>query len=118
MQLRQGQARRIVVKLRPVHNSGQLPLVLEEVVAVEVGGIISRNKLQRPLESYQEEDLTRLREVWGETVEGMKERLDDQIHDLAKKGGKNEDENKERHRKLEQSLIERKNCIMEELNQV
>ena len=117
MQLRQGQARRIVVKLRPVHNSGQLPLVLEEVVAVEVGGIVSRNKLQRPLESYQEEDLTRLREVWGETVEGMKERLDDQIHDLAKKGGKNEEENKERHRKLEQSLIERKNCIMEELNQ-
>ena len=117
MQLRQGQARRIVVKLRPVHNSGQLPLVLEEVVAVEVGGIVSRNKLQRPFESYQEEDLTRLREVWGETVEGMKERLDDQIHDLAKKGGKNEDENKERHRKLEQSLIERKNCIMEELNQ-
>ena len=117
MQLRQGQARRIVVELRPVHNSGQLPLVLEEVVAVEVGGIVSRNKLQRPLESYQEEDLTRLREVWGETVEGMKERLDDQIHDLAKKGGKNEDEKKERHRKLEQSLIERKNCIMEELNQ-
>ena len=117
MQLRQGQARRIVVKLRPVHNSGQLPLMLEEVVAVEVGGIVSRNKLQRPLESYQEEDLTRLREVWGETVEGMKERLDDQIHDLAKKGGKNEDDNKERHRKLEQSLIERKNCIMEELNQ-
>ena len=117
MQLRQGQARRIVVELRPVHNSGQLPLVLEEVVAVEVGGIVSRNKLQRPLESYQEEDLTRLREVWGETVEGMKERLDDQIHDLAKKGGKNEDDNKERHRKLEQSLIERKNCIMEELNQ-
>ena len=117
MQLRQGQARRIVVELRPVHNSGQLPLVLEEVVAVEVGGIVSRNKLQRPLESYQKEDLTRLREVWGETVEGMKERLDDQIHDLAKKGGKNEDENKERHRKLEQSLIERKNCIMEELNQ-
>ena len=117
MQLRQGQARRIVVQLRPVHNSGQLPLVLEEVVAVEVGGIVSRNKLQRPFESYQEEDLTRLREVWGETVEGMKERLDDQIHDLAKKGGKNEDENKERHRKLEQSLIERKNCIMEELNQ-
>lgn len=117
MQLRQGQARRIVVKLRPVHNSGQLPLMLEEVVAVEVGGIVSRNKLQRPLESYQEEDLTRLREVWGETVEGMKERLDDQIHDLAKKGGKNEGKNKERHRKLEQSLIERKNCIMEELNQ-
>ena len=117
MQLRQGQARRIVVKLRPVHNSGQLPLMLEEVVAVEVGGIVSRNKLQRPLESYQEEDLTRLREVWGETVEGMKERLDDQIHDLARDGGKNEDDNKERHRKLEQSLIERKNCIMEELNQ-
>ena len=117
MQLRQGQARRIVVELRPVHNSGQLPLMLEEVVAVEVGGIVSRNKLQRPLDSYQEEDLTRLREVWGETVEGMKERLDDQIHDLARKGGKNEDENKERHRKLEQSLIERKNCIMEELNQ-
>ena len=117
MQLRQGQARRIVVELRPVHNSGQLPLVLEEVVAVEVGGIVSRNKLQRPLESYQEEDLTRLREVWGETVEGMKERLDDQIHDLAKKGGKNEDDDKESHRKLEQSLIERKNCIMEELNQ-
>ena len=117
MQLRQGQARRIVVKLRPVHNSGQLPLMLEEVVAVEVGGIVSRNKLQRPLDSYQEEDLTTLRDVWGETVERMKERLDDQIHDLAKQGEKNGDEEEERHRKLEQSLIERKNCIMEELNQ-
>ena len=117
MQLRQGQARRVVVKLRPVHNSGQLPLMLEEVVAVEVGGIVSRNKLQRPLDSYQEEDLTTLRDVWGETVEVMKERLDDQIHDLAKKNEKNGDEAEERHRKLEQSLLERKNCIMEELNQ-
>ena len=117
VQLRQGQARRLVVKLRPVHNSGQLPLMLEEVVAIEVGGIVSRNKLQRPLDSYQEEDLTTLRDVWGETVEGMKERLDDQIHDLAKKGEKNGGEAEERHRKLEQSLIERKNCIMEELNQ-
>ena len=105
------------MKLRPVHNSGQLPLMLEEVVAVEVGGIVSRNKLQRPLDSYQEEDLTTLRDVWGETVEGMKERLDDQIHDLAKKGEKNGGEAEETHRKLEQSLIERKNCIMEELNQ-
>lgn len=109
LQLRQGQARRLVVRLRPVHNSGHLPLLLEEVVGVEVGGVVSRSRLQRPLDSYQEEDLDNLREVWGQTVEGMKERLDDQIHDLDSRG--------EKERDLEQSLIDRKNCIMEELNQ-
>ena len=109
LQLRQGQARRVVVRLRPVHNSGLLPLMMEEVVGVEVGGVVARNKLQRPLDSYQEEDLTTLRDVWGEAVEGMKERLDDQIHELVGRG--------EKEREMEQALIERKNCIMEELNQ-
>ena len=91
-------------------NSGQLPLVmdLEGVVGLEVGGLVARHKLQRPLDSYQEDDLMTLREVWAESVEGMKESLDAQIHGMAQEG-KNPD--------MEQSLLDRKNCVMEELNQ-
>ena len=58
-QLRQGQQRRIQVKIKPAPNSGNLPLVCESISSIQVGGISTRNKLQRPLNSYQEEDLVR-----------------------------------------------------------
>ncbi len=52
-QLRQGQQRRVCVRVRPVKDSGTLPLVCDAVVAVEMGSVCVRSKLQKPLDSYQ-----------------------------------------------------------------
>ena len=59
MQLRQGQQRRILAKVKPVPNSGNLPIVCESISSIQVGSISGRNKLQKPLNSYQEDDLSR-----------------------------------------------------------
>ena len=56
-QLRQGQQRRIQVKVKPVPNSGNLPIVCENISNIQVGSFTARNKLQKPLSSYQEDDL-------------------------------------------------------------
>ena len=39
--------------------------------------------LQKPLDSYQEEGLSRVREEWSERVRVVKERLDAAIHKVA-----------------------------------
>ncbi len=72
-QLRQGQQRRIVVSVKPVANSGTLPIICESVTNVSVGSPCARSKLQRPLDSYQEEDLNRLRKKWIEALARRKE---------------------------------------------
>ena len=61
LQLRQGQQRRLVVRLKTVPNSGSLPITIEFVSGVFIGSICLRSKLQRPLDSNQEDDLVR----WG-----------------------------------------------------
>uniref|UniRef100_T1G9Z1 Kinesin motor domain-containing protein n=1 Tax=Megaselia scalaris TaxID=36166 RepID=T1G9Z1_MEGSC len=64
-QLRQGQQRRIQVRVKPVQNSGTLPISCQNIVSIAIGSVTVRSKLQRPLDSYQEEDLTILREKWS-----------------------------------------------------
>ena len=59
LQLRQGQQRRIQIKVKPVPNSGNLPIVCESISSIQVGSFTSRNRLQRPLNSYQEDDLSK-----------------------------------------------------------
>ena len=69
LQLRQGQQRRVVVSVRPQSgSSGSLPLICEAVTSVSVGAPCVRSRLQRPLDSYQEEDLNRLRRKWSEAL--------------------------------------------------
>lgn len=85
----QGQQRRVVVKVKPVHNSGTLPIICEAITSVSIGGICSRSKLQKPLDTYQEEDLTLLREKWSEALMKRREYLDSQIQKIINKKGEN-----------------------------
>lgn len=52
-QLRQGQQRRLVVRVAPVIRSGTLPLICQHIGSVAVGAVCIRSRLQRPLDSYQ-----------------------------------------------------------------
>ena len=45
LQLRQGQQRRLVVRLKTVPNSGSLPITIEFVSGVVIGSICLRSKL-------------------------------------------------------------------------
>ena len=50
----QGHSRRLQVCVKPVQNSGTLPLLVEAVLSVSIGCVSARcTKLQRPLDSYQ-----------------------------------------------------------------
>lgn len=50
----QGHSRRLQVCVKPVQNSGTLPLLVEAVLSVSIGCVTARStKLQRPLDSYQ-----------------------------------------------------------------
>lgn len=51
---KQGHSRRLQVCVKPVQNSGTLPLLVEALVSVSIGCVSARStKLQRPLDSYQ-----------------------------------------------------------------
>ncbi|XP_067139830.1 kinesin-like protein KIF13A isoform X3 [Centruroides vittatus] len=112
-QLRQGQQRRVVVRVKPVQNSGTLPIICEAITSVAIGCICVRSKLQKPLDSYQEEDLTLLREKWSEALMRRREYLDDQIQKIINKKTK-ADQDVER----EQSLIDQWVSLTEERNAV
>lgn len=50
----QGHSRRLQVCIKPVQNSGTLPLLVEAILSVSIGCVSARStKLQRPLDSYQ-----------------------------------------------------------------
>ncbi|KAI8438871.1 hypothetical protein MSG28_011210 [Choristoneura fumiferana] len=69
-QLRQGQQRRLAVRVRPALNSGTLPIICQHIVSVEVGSVSVRSRLQKPLDSYQEEDLAVLVPSPGSPIPG------------------------------------------------
>ena len=83
----QGHARRILTRVKPTANSGTLPLICESITSVSVGCICARSKLQKGLDSYQEEDLNLLRERWSEALSRRHEYLDSHIHKLINKQG-------------------------------
>jgi kinesin family protein 13 len=47
-----------------------------------------RSRLQKPLDSYQEEDLAVLREKWSDALMRRRQYLDQQIQRLINKQGK------------------------------
>ena len=59
VQLRHGHQRRLVARLSAVPNSGNLPLNIHSVVSVSAGSLVARSKFQRPLNSFQDEGLSR-----------------------------------------------------------
>ncbi|KAL3290384.1 hypothetical protein HHI36_023724 [Cryptolaemus montrouzieri] len=112
-QLRQGQQRRIQVRVKPVQNSGTLPIICQQIMKIEVGSVIVRNRLQKQLDSYQEEDLTSLREKWSEALLRRKEYLNQQINKLLEKPEKSEQD-----LEREQSLMDQWVNLTEERNAV
>jgi kinesin family protein 13 len=110
-QLRQGQQRRIAVRVVPVQDSGTLPVICESIKSLTIGCVSVRSKLQKPLDSYQEEDLTTLREKWSDALSRRREYLDDQIKRLINKPNKSKEDNER-----EQSLIDQWVSLTDERN--
>ncbi|KAK2583279.1 hypothetical protein KPH14_009285 [Odynerus spinipes] len=112
-QLRQGQQRRIQVRVKPVQNSGTLPIICQSILSVAVGSVSARNRLQIPLDSYQDEDLSILREKWSDALMRRRQYLDQQIQKLINKQDKTEQDIER-----EQSLIDQWVSLTEERNAV
>lgn len=51
------------------------------------GGVVARSKLQRGLDSYQEEDLNTLRQRWSKALDKRKDYLDIQLQKIVNKTG-------------------------------
>ncbi|XP_034553277.1 kinesin-like protein KIF13A isoform X3 [Notolabrus celidotus] len=125
-QLRQGHSRRLQVCVKPVQNSGTLPLLVEAVLSVSIGCVSARStKLQRPLDSYQrevdedmdsyqEEDLNCVRERWSEALIKRREYLDEQIKKIINKREKSEEDIEREARLVEQwvGLTEERNAVL------
>ncbi|XP_075976205.1 kinesin heavy chain 73 isoform X4 [Anticarsia gemmatalis] len=114
-QLRQGQQRRIAVRVRPAHNSGTLPLVCQQILSVEVGSVSVRSRLQMPLDSYQDEDLAVLRERWSDALFRRRQHLHAQLQKLVNMSPSMKSE---RDMEREQSLVEQWVSLTEERNAV
>ncbi|XP_069985793.1 kinesin-like protein KIF13A isoform X3 [Penaeus vannamei] len=112
-QLRQGQQRRVVCRVKPVSNSGTLPLICEAITSINIGSVCGRLRCQRQLDSYTEEDLNILRERWSEALKRRRMYLDQQIQKIINKGDKNEHDVER-----EQSLVDQWVTLTEERNAV
>ncbi|XP_068426812.1 kinesin-like protein KIF13A isoform X7 [Clinocottus analis] len=114
-QLRQGHSRRLQVCVKPVQNSGTLPLLVEALMSVSIGCVSARStKLQRPLDSYQEEDLNCVRERWSEALIKRREYLDEQIKKIINRQEKSEEDIEREARLVEQwvGLTEERNAVL------
>uniref|UniRef100_A0A8C9AU74 Kinesin family member 13A n=1 Tax=Prolemur simus TaxID=1328070 RepID=A0A8C9AU74_PROSS len=114
-QLRQGHSRRVQVTVKPVQHSGTLPLMVEAISSVSIGCITARStKLQRGLDSYQEEDLNCVRERWSDALIKRREYLDEQIKKVSNKKEKTEDDVEREARLVEQwvGLTEERNAVL------
>ncbi|XP_063219921.1 kinesin-like protein KIF13A isoform X3 [Bacillus rossius redtenbacheri] len=112
-QLRQGQQRRIQVRVKPVQKSGTLPIICQSIVSIAVGSVSVRSRLQKPLDSYQEEDLAVLRDKWSDALMRRRQYLDQQIQRLITKQDKTEQD-----LEREQSLVDQWVSLTEERNAV
>ncbi|XP_057643243.1 kinesin-like protein KIF13A isoform X2 [Chionomys nivalis] len=114
-QLRQGHSRRVQVTVKPVQHSGTLPLMVEAILSVSIGCVTARStKLQRGLDSYQEEDLNCVRERWSDALIKRREYLDEQIKKVSNKKEKSEDDMEREARLVEQwvGLTEERNAVL------
>ncbi|XP_021071736.1 kinesin-like protein KIF13A isoform X7 [Mus pahari] len=114
-QLRQGHSRRVQVTVKPVQHSGTLPLMVEAILSVSIGCVTARStKLQRGLDSYQEEDLNCVRERWSDALIKRREYLDEQIKKVSNKKEKTEDDIEREARLVEQwvGLTEERNAVL------
>lgn len=99
--------------MKPVQNSGTLPIICQSVLDIAVGSVSVRNRYQNPLDSYQDEDLNVLREKWSDALMRRRQYLDQHIQKLINKKNKTE-QDVER----EQSLVDQWVSLTEERNAV
>ena len=83
--IRQGQSRRINVTIRPVAGTGTSPLKCDHISSVSVGSIYLRNRYDEPLDSYQTNDLERLRVKWSDALMNRREYLDTEVRKMMDK---------------------------------
>ena len=114
IQMRQGQQRRISARISPLANSGTLPIICESIVSIAVGSPCIRNKLQKPLDSYQEDDLTSLRERWSQALDRRSQYLNSQIQRFINKPEKTEMESEREQRLVDQwvRLTDERNAVI------
>ncbi|GMR33816.1 hypothetical protein PMAYCL1PPCAC_04011 [Pristionchus mayeri] len=106
-QLKQGQQRRIRVAVAPLSSGGSLPLVVDAISTVAVGCINVRSAgTQRPLDSYQEEDLDRIRSEWTSALEQRQKHLEEQINRTP--------QHSDQHSEREYSLMDQWVALTEE----
>ena len=92
-QLRQGQQRRILVKVNPFPgDSGTLPLICEAITSVAIGAVQVRSRHSTELDSYQEDDLRNLKEKWKDALDRRRIYLRDQMLKLDSKVDKTEED--------------------------
>ena len=83
------------------------------MACVEIGSVSARSKLQKQLDSYQEEDLLLLRDKWSDAVARRRQHLDQQLQRLMQKQDKTESDVER-----EQSLVNQWVSLTEERNTV
>ncbi|XP_024909393.1 kinesin-like protein KIF13B isoform X3 [Cynoglossus semilaevis] len=124
-QLKQGQSRRVQVEVRPVPDSGTMPLITAAVLSVSIGDVkIRQAALSRggeshwsrdeEMDSYQEVDLERMRKQWLHTLTQRQEYLDQQLQNVFSKADKSEDDVERESQLLEcrLTLTEERNAVM------
>ena len=111
-QLRQGQQRRISVTISPTSDVGTLPLICDSILWVAVGCVSVRPKTLKSLDSYQEGDLSQLREKWNDILAKRQEYLSEQINESMAKTNKTNEEVDRENRLMNQwiSLVEERNA--------
>uniref|UniRef100_A0A665WG96 Kinesin family member 13Bb n=1 Tax=Echeneis naucrates TaxID=173247 RepID=A0A665WG96_ECHNA len=122
-QLRQGQSRRMQVEVRPVPDSGTMPLITASILSVSIGDVkfltvlFSQCEFQgenEEMDSYQEVDLERMREQWLVTLTQRQEYLDQQLQKIISKPDKSEDDVERESQLLEcrLTLTEERNAVL------
>lgn len=113
-QLKQGQSRRIRVKIRQKFDDDStryncIPFFIDSLKCVEIGGVLSSE--EGLLDSYQEEDLNRIRTKWSSSLNKRRDYLTQEIQILNEKIEKTEVDI-EREKNLYEQMI----LLTEELN--
>ncbi|XP_028461510.1 kinesin-like protein KIF13B isoform X2 [Perca flavescens] len=124
-QLRQGQSRRVQVRVRSVPDSGTMPLIAASILSVSIGDVkIRQARLSKgsesqwggdeEMDSYQELDLERMREQWLAMLTQRQEYLDQQLQKIVCKPDKSEDDVERESQLLEcrLTLTEERNAVL------
>ncbi|CAO4385019.1 unnamed protein product [Caenorhabditis nigoni] len=91
-QLKQGQQRRLVVGMNVAAPDG-LPIIIDSITSVSIGAIMAvKPNHSKSIDSYQEEDLDKIRKQWSHALKYRQFYLQHQLDTLSAKSGKSEAE--------------------------